>query len=130
MTDSLNGARAKLPDLRLEPLAGQRLNSLEKLAQTDNATDAQRAALVKAIALWRRHDEKRPFFSHGVFAELLDRNEQWHVQIDFVTVQKGVCKPRRMNLSKAEAEEFEKGLQEAFKALSGQLGQLRKRLAS
>ncbi len=48
--------------------------------------------------------------------------------MDFATVQKGIPEPRRMSLSKAEAEDLEKGIHEAFKGLARELGQLRKRL--
>lgn len=126
--DSLVEARSKFPERRLEPLSGQRLNSLQKVADEHHATDAQKAALDHSIVSWRQYDEKRPYFSHGVFTELLDRQGRWHVQMDFATVQKGIPEPRRMSLSKAEAEDLEKGIHEAFKGLARELGQLRKRL--
>jgi len=119
-----------MPNGRLEPLAGQRLNSLEKQVGKHQATKAQKEALLSAIAEWRLHDERRPAFSHGVVTELLDRQGIWHVQIDFVAIQKGVGVPIRTAFSKSEAEEFEKSLHSAFTKLSGQLGQLRKRMES
>lgn len=128
VTDSLLLAHQKSPNLRLEPLAGQRLNTLEKLASEHCATEALRTAIQAAIRGWRLYDEERPFFSHGVAIELVDRLSRWHVQVDYIAVQKGVGEPRRRTWSKAEAEGFEKGLHQAFSALSGQLGQLRKRM--
>lgn len=128
VTDSLLKARETDNTTRLEPLAGQRLNALEKLVSEQRSTESQKNALVSALSSWRKHDEKRPYFSHGIMTELIDRTGQWHVRVDFIAVQKGACEPRRMMMSKSEAEEFEAGLHAAFKSLSGQLGQLRKRI--
>lgn len=129
VTDCITGALVTSPEFRLEPLAGQRLNTLEKLAEKHSGTEAQKVALSKAIIEWRRNDEKRPFFSHGVATELLDRKGLWHLRLDFIAIQKGKSEPRRLTLSKVEAEELEKSLHAAFKTLSGQLGQFRKHVA-
>ncbi|WP_394730287.1 hypothetical protein [Altererythrobacter sp. GH1-8] len=128
VTESLASARETSSNLRLEPLAGQRLNTLAKLDEDHCSTEKQKAALRNAVALWREHDEKRPYFSHGITAEFLDRKGEWHVQIDFVAVQKGACEPQRLIWSKQEAETFEASLQNAFNRLAVELGQLRKRL--
>jgi hypothetical protein len=130
VTDCLTAASEGKPPVRLEPLAGQRLNSLERLVGEHEATKAQKDALISAIATWRLHDEKRPTFSHGVATELLDRHGVWHVQFDFVAVTKAAGLAYRVTYSKSEAEIFEKSLHDAFTKLAGQLGQLRKRLAS
>jgi hypothetical protein len=112
----------------LEPLAGQRLNTLDKLAGDHPATDPQKAALVSALSDWRSLDANRPFFSHGIATELTDRTGQWHVQLDFVAVRKGMAEAQRLTLSQTEAIVFEDRLHHAFSALSSQLGQFRKRL--
>lgn len=130
VTDCLTAASDGKTPVRLEPLAGQRLNSLEKLVGATEATKAQKDALIASITAWRLHDEKRPIFSHGVAIELLDRLGSWHVQFDFVAVSKAAAVPCRTTFSKAEAESFEKSLHEAYTKLAGQLGQLRKRLTS
>lgn len=127
VTKTLSMIRASDPKARLEPLAGQRLNSLDKLASEEHATEAQKSALVAAISCWRAVDVKRPYFSHGIVTELIDRTGQWHVQIDFIAVKKGVLEPQRMILSQPEALEFEERLHSAFSKFSSQLGQLRKR---
>ena len=118
-----NGTKALL-----EPLAGQRLNTLEKLAGKYQATDAQKAALVSALSGWRSLDVRRPFFSHGIATELIDRNGQWHVQFDFIAVQKSMPQAQRLNWSQDEAARFEDNLHRAFSTLSSQLGQFRKRI--
>lgn len=128
VTDSLLTASGGTAVPRLDPLAGQRLNSLEKLVEAHEATKPQKGALLDAIAAWRLHDEKRPLLSHGVATELMDRHGVWHVQLDFIAVQKGVGVPNRATFGKGEAETFEKSLHAAFTRLSQQLGQLRKRL--
>ena len=128
VTESLVKAREADAKIRLEPLAGQRLAALKNLVAEQPATESQNRAMTAALLLWQQHDEKRPFFSHGITTELIDRTGQWHVQIDFIVVQKSACEPRRMILSKTEAIQFEEGLHAAFKAMSNQLGQLRKRV--
>lgn len=114
--------------LSIEPLAGQRLKTLEKLASSQSATDAQIAAVATALAEWRQLDLNRPFFSHGLVTELVDRHGVWHVRFDFIAVKKGVLNEQKLNLSKDEATDFESQLHRAFTLLSGQLGQLRKRM--
>lgn len=126
--DSLLLASTKLPELRIEPLAGQRLNALEQLVAAHDATDAQRAAIKGALFNWKNCDAKRAYFAHGVFTELFDNSGNWFVRMDFDAVQKGECKPRRMVLSQQEAEDFEASLRVAFRSLATQLGQFRKGL--
>ncbi len=128
VTETLAKVRESESKTLLEPLAGQRLNALDKLACEHRATDAQRAGLKSALSAWRFLDVKRPFFSHGIVTELTGRAGQWHVQLDFIAVRKGVSEAQRLNLSKSEALAFEEQLHAAFKALSSHLGQLRKRL--
>lgn len=127
VTDSLICASTSSCAPRLEPLAGHRLNSLAKLVAAHDATKPERELLCAAIAEWRRHDEKRPLFSHGVATELLDRHGLWHAQIDFLAVHKGAATPVRATFTKPEAEQFETNLHQAFTKLAGQLGQFRKR---
>ncbi len=130
VTETLTKVREREPKISLEPLAGQRLSALDKLAGEHSTTCAQKAALISALSDWRSLDVKRPFFSHGIMTELTCRTGQWHVQLDFIAIRKGVSEPQRLNWSKLEALEFEERLHTAFKAMASQLGQLRKRLQS
>ncbi len=113
----------------LEPLAGQRFSALEKLAPIVPGTEAQEKGLQSALLAWRDLDTKRPFFSHGVVTELVGRTGQWHVQLDFLAVRKGQCEAKRLNWSGEEAAAFEVKLHAAFKGLTNQLGQLRRRIS-
>jgi hypothetical protein len=128
ISDTLVAANKAEPMKRLAPLAGQRLNDLEKFVSEQTGTKCQKNALSAAVSEWRERDKRRPFFSHGVTTELLDREGVWHVQLDFEAVQKGVCVAQRLNLSKSEALQFQDSLHAAFKALTRELGQLRKRM--
>jgi len=123
--ETMQSANTKLA---IEPLAGQRLKTLEKLASSQSATDAQNAAVASALAEWRQLDLNRPFFSHGIVTELVDRQGKWHVRFDFIAVKKGVLNEQTLHWSKDEATDFESQLHRAFMLLSGQLGQLRKRM--
>ena len=128
--ETLATIRSKNAETLIEPLAGQRLKTLEKLSIIQPATDAQRIVLTSAIADWRQLDLQRPFFSHGLVTELVDRQGKWHVRLDFIAVKKGALDEQKLQWSQDEAIEFETRLHHAFTALSGQLGQLRKRVAA
>ena len=114
------------PKVVIEPLAVQRLKSLEAIMASYPATAAQQSARHTAIASWRALDVMRPFLSHGILTELVGRTGEWQLQLDFIAVRKGKSEVQRLNWSKAESLEFEEKLQAAFKALTNQLGQLRK----
>lgn len=117
------------PKLALEPLAGQRLKTLEGIMSAFPATPAQQQARRNALSSWRELDVMRPFLSHGILTELVGRTGEWHLQLDFIAVRKGKGEGQRLNWSKAEAHAFEERLHAAFKALTNQLGQLRKAAA-
>jgi hypothetical protein len=129
VTETLMRLQDGNPKLALEPLAGQRFKTLEGIMTEFPATPAQQQARRNALASWRELDVMRPFFSHGILTELIGRTGEWHLQLDFIAVRKGKGEGQRLNWSKAEALAFEERLQAAFKALTNQLGQLRKAAA-
>lgn len=126
VTETLVRLQDGNPKVVLEPLAGQRFKTLETLMADCPTTPAQQQARQTALASWRALDVMRPFFSHGILTELVGRTGEWHLQLDFIAIRKGKCEVQRLNWSKAEALEFEERLHTAFKALTNQLGQLRK----
>jgi hypothetical protein len=130
ITETLALLRETDPTLPFEPLAGQRFNTLDKIALRCPATGAQQKGLQDALIAWRELDVLRPFFSHGIVTEMIGRTGQWHIQLDFIAVKKGQCQPQRLNWSNAEALEFEERLYGTFKRLTNQLGLLRKRSGS
>ena len=93
-----------------------------------SATEKQKASLTKALTGWKDYDQDRPWLSHGIVTVLLDRNGEWHAQFDMTKWQANLAQKGRKTWSKAEALEFEKCLASAFRVLSSQLGQFRKRL--
>lgn len=104
--------------IKLRHLAGQRLEDLVQLVTAEQATTKQAEALVKAISKWREVEVHRAFLAHGIARELLDRHGAWHVQFDLTAYKTNVPTLERMVLSRSEALEFEKNLEESFKALS------------
>ncbi len=126
VTETLVRLRDGNHHLSLEPLAGQRFKTLEGMITVYPATTAQHQARQKALDSWRELDVMRPFFSHGILTELIGRTGEWHLQFDFIAIRKGKAEVQRLNWSKAEALAFEERLLAAFKALTNQLGQLRK----
>jgi len=94
------------------------------------ATPKQKQAVQAALEAWADVESRRASFAHGVAIALLDKNGTWHVQLDFVAYRSNRADPCRWNLSRSEAESFEARLAEAFKQLSSQLGQVKKRLSS
>ncbi len=117
-------------ELKLAHLAGQRFDTLQELAETEPATTKQREALVLAISSWRRVESERFLLAHGTVQELIDRRGDWHVRFDAQIYKTGKSTPTQWCLSKSEAMNLRDTLETRFKALSGQLGHFRKRLAS
>jgi hypothetical protein len=118
-------------ELPMKPLAGQRLADVVRLAVEDTgATEKQSSALLLALERWSLINAHRAYLAHGVATVLLDRQGEWHVQFDFVRYQSKRRDQQRWPLSKDEALQFEAELEQAFKAISAQLGQFRKRYSS
>jgi hypothetical protein len=130
VTETLAQLQHSNAKVLLEPLAGQRLKTLETIMATYPASAAQQKARETALSSWGKLDVMRPFLSHGILTELVGRTGDWHLQLDFIAVKKGKCEEQRLNWSKAEALDFEESLKKAFNALSNQLGQLRKSAGS
>jgi hypothetical protein len=109
-------------------LAGQRLAELESVIAKEQATTPQTKALSAAISSWHVMEDKRAFLAHGVLEELVGAAEWWAI-FDVIVYDKSGKTERRWALSQREADQFQEQLIKAFSALSGQLGQLRQRMA-
>ena len=115
---------AKVP---LRHLAGQRLKDFSDLAAS-NGTLKEVAALTNAIDRWRLVEEKRLFLAHGVSLEARDKSGEWVVLLDTKVYSAKQKEQRRWTVTQDEAVQFQAELTDAFKALSSQAGQFRRRL--
>lgn len=128
---TLEIANQQNASLTIRHLSGQRLADLAKFAEgIGQMTEKQHKALLFALESWQRVECKRVYLAHGVLTVLLDRQADWHVQLDFTRYLTKSREPQRWNCSRREAEQFEAELEKGFKDMSAQLGHLRKRLAS
>jgi hypothetical protein len=115
------------PDSKINHLAGQRMVQLERVAASPEATGKQRQAFDAARTAWKEVDAKRAYLAHGVATPLLDKNGAWQVRLDFTDYRGSKLERRQWTASRSEAYDFEARLASAFKLMSAQLGQLRKR---
>ena len=109
-------------------LAGQRLSDLIALSGEIDATDKQKSALSKALKSWQSLEQNRQYLAHGVATIAVDQKGAWIAIYDLKTYRSNVGKEERWAVKQSEAEEFSSQLGQAFKLLSGQLGQFRKRI--
>jgi hypothetical protein len=102
---------------------------LNKLAASEaGATEKQSKALLAALDVWPGLEGKRTFLAHGIATVLLDKHGSWQARFDFTSYRPNKRERLSWICSKGDALEFEALLEQAFKALSAQLGQFRKRL--
>ncbi|HWK41069.1 MAG TPA: hypothetical protein VNR60_03980 [Croceibacterium sp.] len=128
---TLEAVCEKDTSLKIGHLAGQRLSDLRKIVEIDsNATKRQQKIALQALNDWQKVEVRRPYFSHGVVTVLIERNSDWHVRLDFTKYQGKTREPQSWSCSVVEAQQFEAELECAFKNLSSQLGQFRKRLSA
>ena len=126
---TLEAVAARDPLLSIKHLAGHRMVDLNKLAASeDGATEKQSKALLAALDAWPGLEGKRTFLAHGITTVLLDRHGSWQARFDVTNYRPNKRERLNWTCSKDEALEFEALLEQAFKALSAQLGQFRKRL--
>ena len=114
----------------IKHLAGQRTADLEWLTRNETGTVKQRQALSNALAGWAELEARRAYIAHGVVTVRVDKNGLWRARVDFTAYRNGPGEKCRWSFSRTEADDFEMSLERGFRALSAQLGQLRKRLAA
>ena len=128
VSQALEVLRACDPSIKIKHLASQRLNDLVGVTSALTLTGKQRKSLDSALKAWEAVDARRKLFAHGVATPLLDKQGSWHIRFDFIVFPQAELV--QWTASRAEANEFESDLTTAFKALSTELGQLKKRSAS
>lgn len=127
---TLETAQASGHIMTIKHLAGQRLVDLIALSNRICGTNKQVSALTSALQMWQDVEAKRQFLAHGVVTVATDAQGKWVALLDVRVFRSSIAKADRLTLKQSEAEEFAKELANAFKSLSGQLGQFRKRLKS
>lgn len=115
---------------KLPHLAGQRLAMLQAKIKDYSATKKQEQALGTAITEWIHVEERRPYLAHGVTTQFIDTRDRWAVFIDMVVFRKNIATKQRWALTENEAIEFKENLLNAYKSLSSQLGQFKKRAST
>ena len=127
---ALEAAIAKGHTITIKHLAGQRTADLEWLTRNETGTVKQRQALSNALAGWAELEARRAYIAHGVVTVRVDKNGLWRARVDFTAYRNGPGEKCRWSFSRTEADDFEMSLERGFRALSAQLGHLRKRLAA
>lgn len=125
---TLHHAAAAGHTVKFEHRAGQRIATLRTLADATGGTAKQARALKAALDGWQKLEERRRFLAHGVASVWLGAREEWLLVLDLTVTRKGHAEDERWALRLEEMEAHRVALLDAFGELSGQLGQLRKRL--
>lgn len=126
---TLGHAAAAGHTVKFEHLAGQRMNTLRELADATGGTAKQDRRLKAALDDWQKLEERRRFLAHGVASVWTGARGEWLLTLDLTIARQGRPKDERWALRPKEMEAHRVALQAAFKALTGQLGQLRVRLS-
>ena len=125
---SLDAAQKSGKIRNIRHLAGQRLADLITLSDEISSTDKQRSAFSNALESWRNIELSRQYLAHGVATVAVDNKGGWIAIFDLKTYRSNLGKDERWTVKQYEAEKFTQQLDAAFKTLSGQLGQFRKRV--
>ena len=101
---------------------------LIQLSEEVAGTDKELRAFSTALARWQKTEDRRQFLAHGVATVSHDYKQNWVLLLDITTYRSNIGTFHRWALREEEAGEFLSDLENAFKAVSGQLGHFRKRL--
>jgi len=116
--------------VKLRHLFGQKLADLIALSERIKGTPKQVRAFSNALELWREVEVRRQYLAHGVASVSHDNRRNWIVMFDMVSHRSNTREPLRWAVKQEEAEQFLANLEQAFKQLSAQLGNFRKRLSA
>lgn len=125
---TLRHAAAAGHTVKFEHLAGQRMNTLRELADATGGTAKQDRRLKAALDDWQKLEERRRFLAHGAASVWTGARAQWLLALDLTFARQGRPEDERWALRPEEMEAYRAALEAAFKALSRELGQLRKQL--
>lgn len=115
--------------VKLQHLAGQRTATVQGLLDGLGLTGKALKAVKNALDLWLQLDSQRAFLAHGVVQVALDQKGQWVAIFDMVVFRANIATSQRWAVTALEAKEHTERLETAWKSLSAQLGQVRKRVS-
>jgi hypothetical protein len=116
--------------LKLPHLAGQRILALQSQLGAVGLSAKANTAVESAFAEWQLLDDARAYLAHGVVTVTLDQRGDWFAIFDMTVFRANEAKSQRWALSSCEAKRHADRLDQAWKVLSAQLGQVRKKLST
>jgi hypothetical protein len=124
----LSGLPERGSRIALRHLVGQRFQDLEDALKPGGPFAAEGTSAAAAIAAFRKHENLRTFFAHGVAKIALDRQDRWIVVMRVLTFRGRQAERAVRVFEQIEADALSEEIRLACQRLCSALVNLRDRL--